>query len=367
MLKGPLAIQGYDWWWHSFTGRREDNGQERSFFIDYFTCNPAFGTTVPILGQLPENKRQKIAPSYLMVKAGCWGQEHMQLNRFFGWKDVSINENAPFSLRADDCFVSDEVLQGSVKLTQDEVNNHPEYMSDSGTMEWNLKAYKKIAYNVGFGAGKAFRDADAFEMYWHVEGMKTEYEGTVIVNGVKYIVERDNSYGYSDKNWGSDFTSPWIWLSSNDLVSNLSGKRLCNSVFDIGGGRPVAFGMALNRKLLGEFNYEGKSYEFNFSKFWTGSKTEFDCYESEDKIVWHVKQQTRKALLDTQIECPKSEMLLINYEAPDGSKKHNRLWNGGNGSGILKLYRKSGKKLLLIDEVKACHTGCEYGEYSADN
>ena len=52
-------------------------------------------------------------------------------------------------------------------------------------------------------------------------------------------------------------------------------------------------------------------------------------------------------------------MLLINYESPDGKKRHNRLWNGGNGVGTIYLYK--GKK--LIDEIWAENIGCEYGEY----
>ena len=36
--------------------------------------------------------------------------------------------------------------------------------------------------------------------------------------------------------WGKDFTSPWVWLSSSNLTSELTGKKLTNSVFDIGGG-----------------------------------------------------------------------------------------------------------------------------------
>ena len=55
-------------------------------------------------------------------------------------------------------------------------------------------------------------------------------------------------------------------------------------------------------------------------------------------------------------------MLLVNYEAPDGSKKHNRLWNGGNGYGVVKLYERKHEGLELIDEIEATHVGCEYGE-----
>ncbi|MPM93943.1 hypothetical protein SDC9_141085 [bioreactor metagenome] len=56
-------------------------------------------------------------------------------------------------------------------------------------------------------------------------------------------------------------------------------------------------------------------------------------------------------------------MLLINYEAPNGKKLHNRLWNGGNGTGVIKLYQKKGGKMTLLDEIEAKNIGCEYGEY----
>ena len=61
----------------------------------------------------------------------------------------------------------------------------------------------------------------------------------------------------------------------------------------------------------------------------------------------------------TDVTCLKDEMLLINYEAPNGTKRHNRLWNGGNGTGTVELYR-DGK---LIDRMHVEHIGCEYGEY----
>lgn len=95
-------------------------------------------------------------------------------------------------------------------------------------------------------------------MFWHAEGMKTAFFGEIVWNGEKYIVDKENSYGYADKNWGKSFTSPWVWLSSNNLVSNISKKKLEDSVFDIGGGRPKVGPIALKRKMLSAFWYEGK-------------------------------------------------------------------------------------------------------------
>ncbi len=54
----------------------------------------------------------------------------------------------------------------------------------------------------------------------------------------------------------------------------------------------------------------------------------------------------------------------MNYESPDGEKRHNRFWNGGNGTGRILLYRKIGEdRLRLIDDINVTHLGCEYGVY----
>ncbi len=363
MLTGPFKNKGYDWWWHSFTAINEQTGEEKPFFIEFFTCNPGKGGKEPVFGQLPENKKKGIRPSYLMVKVGCWGTEHVQLHRFFGWDAVKLQGKAPFSVEAEDCFVSDTKLRGSVKLSEQEVAEHPEYMCDAGEITWNLTIDKQVAFNVGYGASKLFRTIKAFEMYWHAEGMKTLYSGAITFNGQQYRVTPECSYGYADKNWGRGFTSPWVWLSSCNLTSRVTGKKLENSVFDIGGGKPKIYFLPLNRKLLGAFWHEGKEYEFNFSKFWTMPKTEFNCFETDTEIVWHVKQQNRKAVMITDITCKKEEMLHVNYEAPDGSKRHNRLWNGGNGTGRVQLFEKKGKELILIDDMDVTNIGCEYGEY----
>lgn len=360
MLTGGQARCGYDWWWHSFTGHHAVTGEEKAFFIEFFLCNPESGTEKPVLGQLPENQVLKKKPSYLMVKAGAWGEDAGQLHRFFGWKKVEMSWGIPFSVKGEDCYVDENRTYGHVCVSEEEAAK-PEYMCQSGEMSWDLQIDKQVAFNVGYGAGKLFRQLQAFEMFWHAEGMKTAYEGQVIWNGETYIVNRENSYGYADKNWGKDFTSPWVWLSSNNLTSKITGEKLENSVFDIGGGRPKVGPVALKRKLLSAFWYEGKAFEFNFSKFWTFTRTSFDCKETDTEIIWHVEQKTWRNKMVTDITCAKKDMLLVNYEAPSGKKLHNRLWNGGNGKGTVKLYR-DGK---LLDEITAENVGCEYGEYDS--
>ena len=363
MLHGPLAHHGYDWWWHSFTAQDAETGEDKPFFIEFFICNPALAEDQPTLGQLPENRRAGRRPSYLMVKAGTWGREHFQLHRFFSLRKVRIHGDAPYEVVAEDCYASETALKGSIRILPEEAAAHPEWMCDAGELSWDLKLDKQITFNVGYGASKPLRDMEAFAMYWHAEGMKTAVSGSVTCGGRKYIVTPEKSFGYADKNWGRDFTSPWVWLASSCLKSKREGRMLTNSAFDIGGGRPKIYFVPLDRRLLGVFYYEGKEYDFNFSHVWLNVKTEFSFEEQEELVHWHVRQENRNAVMDTEVFCRKEDMLLVNYEAPDGSKKHNRLWNGGNGWGTVRLYDKVGEELQLVDEIEATHIGCEYGEY----
>ena len=357
MLNGKFAKKGYDWWWHSFTATDSETGEEKPFYIEFFVCNPKLAKDEPQFGF---NGKQK--PSYLMVNVGTWGNPKMQLHRFFSLKKVSINKKAPYSISVDDCYLDENKTYGIVNVSKEESINHPEYLSDYGTIKWNLKIEKIISYNVGYGASSLFRKLKAFEMFWHAEGMKSYFEGEIYLNGKKYIVTKEKSYGYSDKNWGSNFTSPWVWLSSNNIIDNKTGKKLNNTVFDIGGGRPKIYFVALNRKLLSAFYVEGKEYEFNFSKFWTHTKTKFSSNETDEYIIWHVTQKNKHNIVEVEVRCKKIDMLLINYESPDGYKRHNKLWNGGNGVGNIKIYKKKNKELL--HDLTALNIGCEYGEYN---
>ena len=364
MLTGKFRKQGYDWWWHSFTAYNEKTGQERPFFIEYFVCNPGLAEDEPVFGQLPANKEAGKRPSYLMVKAGTWLEDGAHLHRFFPWKDVDMKWGVPFSVSADDCFCNTTEMRGSVSVSKEDAEAHPEWLCvGHGDFQWDIKIEKNITYNVGYGAGGLFRKLKAFEMFWHAEGIKTYYDGYITYNGEKYIVSRDTCNGYADKNWGKDFTTPWVWLSSNDLVSKRTGKRLENSAVEIGGGKPKCGPIVLSGKLLGCMYYEGQEFEFNFSKFWTGSKTKYECGENETQIGWHVDQKTRKGRLVSNFRCEKKEMLQVKYEAPNGTMLHNRLWNGGTGYGTITLYDKKGN---VIDEIEVKRMGCEYGVYDGN-
>lgn len=363
MLKGALSKKGYDWWWHNFTAYNRETGEAKAFFIEYFVCNPALGGDKAILGQLLENQVKHIKPSYAMVKVGAWGKNPKQIHNFYPITEFSC-EKDNLNLKMGQCTLSETHMKGTCTVTTEEVSSHPEFMSDAGDMSWDIKINKKVAFNVGYGASKFFRTMNAFEMFWHAEGIKTEYAGEIVLDGVAYDVIPEKSFGYADKNWGSDFTSPWLWISSCNMKSLITNKILSNSVVEIGGGRPKVFGLALDHKLLIGMYYEGKMYEYNFSKFWTGAKVIFEFKEGEKYHKWTVNASNKDSIMELTLQCDRDEMLLVNYESPSGEKKHNRLWNGGTGFGEIKLYQKQGKDKVLIDHIEIKNAGCEYGEYS---
>ncbi len=363
MLTGSLARHGYDWWWHSLVGRQAETGELRPFFIEYFVINPALGGAEPILGQLPVNREAGRKPSYAMLKAGCWGKgTAMQLHNFYGVNDFSAAPDH-MEVQIGPHTASDRRLRGAVSLSASEAQAHPEFMSDAGTMSWDLSAEKLLSYSVGPGASYPLRRANAFQMFWHVQGMLTRYQGSIVCNGETFTVTPEESAGYQDKNWGSDYTNPWVWLNCNRFTSRTTGERLALTSLDVGGAQPVLFGRSLPRRLLVIFYHEGERYEFNFSKLHTHPRQHFDCRIGDQEIRWIISAQTLTSRIEIDFVCARETMIRVNYENPAGERNHLHLWNGGYAQGTVKLYRRAYRSETLIDVFEGELGGCEYGEY----
>ncbi len=360
-LTKSSAKNSYDWWWHSFVGRHSETGELKPFFIEYYVVNPGLWNGEIVYGQSTESKLKKAKPCYALIKAGTWGEGKVQLHNFYRISDFQASRTK-LDCKIGHNILTEKELSGKVTISQHESESYPEWMSDAGSMSWNLSINKKVTFDVGYGSSGLFNILNAFHMYWHVQGMKCQLTGEVIFNGEKYEVEPNSSFGYQDKNWGRDYTNPWIWLNCNNFRSKLKNKKVDASL-DLGGGCPKVFGIALDRRILTAFYYEGHFIEFNFSKFWKMSKQEFNSHEDEKYIYWDVASENKNYAIDVKFKCEKEKMLHVNYENPKGEKNHNKLWNGGHAEGTLKFYRKEGNKRVLIDELEGSLGGCEYGEY----
>ena len=212
MLRGSLAKRGYMRWWHSFLGVQADTGETRTFFIEFFIINPALGGDRPILGRHPYYRKRGMKPSYVMVKVGVFpdtnGLGGKQLHAFYPISSLKAADH-PFVMQVEDCFYSEEKLSGFVEVLPEEAHCRC-FMSDAGYMEWDLEVHKAVACHTGFLANPLFRLLNALDSYWHGEGIRSFFKGTVILDGVKYEVTPDTSCGYADTHWGRSFNKPWM-------------------------------------------------------------------------------------------------------------------------------------------------------------
>ncbi len=349
MLTGKLARQGYDRWWHSFTAV-DENGFEKPFFIEFFACNPALSNDEAVIGRLPKNIGSGRRPSYLMVSVGCWGDDGALLRRFVPWKDVEAHDGVPYSIAGAGCFCDETSTHGHVSVSEEDAEAHPEWMCDAGDMKWDLRIDKRITYNAGHGTGGLFHAAKPTETSWHAEGMKTVYSGTITYNGREYRASHESCYGYADKSWGSGLSCPWIRLISCDLVSKNAGKRLSNSCLAMIGEKS-----GTDWNVLGGMFYEGECLEFSSSKHRSGEGTTLEFKAGGSRTSWRVSHAGREERFVADVECLGKDVMRTGYESPDG-KAADVVWIGGNGSGMLRLYRGN----ELVDEILIGHVICEY-------
>ena len=226
LLRGSLTRKGYMRWFHSFTGVQAESGESRTFFIDYFIINPSLGSDQPILGQHPYYKKRGMRPSYVMIKAGVFpgsdGESGRQIHAFYPISSMKVT-GAPMVMQIEDCFYSENHISGFVEVSPAEAR-HRSFMSDAGWMEWDVEVHKAVACNTGILSGAFFRAVNGLENFWHGEGIRSFFRGTVTLDGIAYQVTPDTCYGYADKHWGRSFVSPLFQFASGRLCSTRTGR-----------------------------------------------------------------------------------------------------------------------------------------------
>lgn len=374
MLRGPLKKRGYMRWWHSFTGVSKDSGETRTFFIEYFIINPALGSDRPILGQHPYYKKRGMKPSYVMIKAGVYpkasgtvpssaetfdiSHEGRQLHAFYPISSLKVALN-PLYMQIEDCLFSENKISGSIEVTREEAV-HRFFMTDAGCIEWDLEVHKSLACHTGFFAGPLFSAINALDTFWHGEGIRTAYRGTVTLDGTVYEVSPDTCYGYADKHWGRKFNQPWLQLASCRLTSKRTGKPLKYSALAVDGCCPRILCFPLKPRLSLQLTYTGEDFTFLLAKPGRFSRSRWSVKESEKRFIWHIKAQNKRAFVKISMACKKVDMLPLLYESPDGTLSKIPLYSGGNGIGTIELYRIVPQGRQWIDTLTIENAFCEY-------
>lgn len=362
MLRGSLSRKGYMRWFHSFTGVQAETGETRTFFIDYFIINPGLGGEQPILGQHPYYKKRGMRPSYVMIKAGAFpdenGENGRQIHAFYPVSSLKVAGN-PMVMQIEDCFYSENRITGFVEMSPAEAR-HRSFMSDAGWMEWDVEVHKAVACNTGVLSGAFFRAVNGLENFWHGEGIRSFFRGTVTLDGVTYQVSPDTSYGYADKHWGRSFVRPLFQFASCRLSSTRTGRELKHSVLAVNGCCPRFLFFPLRRRLMIQLTYMGEDYEFGFVKPFLFSRQKWEVKETNKRFIWHITARNRTSVIKISCSCTKEHMMRLRYETPEGHRLKSPLWASGCGTGTIQLYRREKGERQLIDTLKLENAVCRW-------
>lgn len=363
MLRGRLGKRGFDCWRHSFTGYNKITGEEKVFFVEYFIMNPQLFPSKVVFGQRSDNLLYGIRPSYVLINAGVWGENGKQLHNFYP-ADELVVKHGKLNLQVGSCILSESEISGSVSVENEESLRYPECMSDAGAMTWNLSVNKKIAFAQSVSFPLFSRLFRRFVTYWHSQGAKTYYSGTVSLDGVVYSVDTEKSFGIADKNWGSDFPKPSLRLQGSDVSSMINGKTLNKSCFAVVSGGKKRGEKSAKQKLQVWIKTDTAEYAFNSLSLTKKAVTSYSFFNEAEEVHWVISARSGQYLADISVFCDKTEMLNLNYESPNGKKVYDTLLSGGNGYGEIKIFKKSrDKSLELIEHLSVAHVACCYGEY----
>lgn len=340
-MTGNLGNWGYVRWCHSFTGIGRESGRKRRFFVEYCILNPGIGREEPIMG----DKRRHQRPSYMLVRAGFYGKDGVCLNKYYGIGEVDAPARF-LKITAGECFLSEDNIWGRIR------SGH--------SMMWSLRVNRRVSFHVAYSRNCFVREINPQDMYWSADGMRTEYEGIVVLDGESYDVKRKGCHGYADKKWGRDYTCPWFWLYGNEMESIKYGKPLSRSAFAIGGGNPVVLGIPMRSKVYANIFYEGKNYVVDETSPWTLPRMRYACGVKGGRAFWHVKAENLAVAMEIKIHCGKDELQEVRYQTPDGKWNRNRMLGGGTGRGEILLYRRSGMRYRLVDKIVVRDAGCEF-------
>lgn len=325
-------------WFHSFCGISPVTGKQRVFFVEYLIMNPSLGGDQPILGQLPSNRRQGIRPSYLRMKAGTFASDSdssVELHSYYPLTELKVAFH-PFLIKFGENFYSEQHIHGKVRVSHQDARRKS-HMTDEGVMTWDLKVHKSIACHTGKFSDPVHSAMSAADAFWHAEGIKTQYSGTVTLDGELYEVTPSESCGYADKHWGSRFPSPWLQLSSCCLLSERTGRQLKHSAFAADGCSSRFLWFHPRRRLMVQLTYEGEDFEFNFSPF--GKNCKWNVKRTNKRFIWQIVAADKDAVIKVTVSHFLQNMSKLRYEDPNGDLSCDP-YAGSCGCGKILLYRR---------------------------
>lgn len=375
-IKKCFKRNGFNILRYIFNATERISGQESTFFIELATVNPYINPHEVVLGFKPRvnispedlhnmlagsvaaknlQSEELVLPSYMAVRVGVLGGVvPKSLCDYESVKNVSMSQRS-FDVRTECCHFTDDTLEGQIVCSKNSINEHPEFLCDSGTMQWNLRYKKDLAFSHGF--------KDKMNV-WSCPGARTTFAGTVVFDGKEYVVSAKKSFGYIEHIWQKTGLADWFHISSSNLTSIFTGKLMQNSVFAVHG--------EYNKRLSVLTFFEGRYNEFAADSSKRSYKTIYECTQTpngedeKEQLHWSVSVNSKTYVLDIDVFCLSNQMYVRSLELPEGKRQLIKLLCGIAGSGEIRLYKKIHKSLELIEQAHIATALCEFGKIESD-
>lgn len=369
-LNGAQKKSGICTWRFVFSGIEKVTGQERRFFIELCTINPSLSPNEMLLGYKPRvnitaddlqnvlsgtlsaqkiRSESFVVPSYIVVRAGVLGPGAKQVCDYSAARDVSISTKE-FHVETSHAVFTEDKLTGRMDCSPGDIQEHPEYLCDSGIISWELRYEIRKDFTEGYNGKNCI---------WNAIGGRTVFAGIFSLDGKEYEVIPKKSQGYIDHFIGKDVVYPWIHLSSCNLTSVISGKTLTESTFAVQG--------IFDNRVSAVVDLEGRIVVFEadkgkraFESFW--DFTQMPEGEGGEKLHWTISLHNKTHVVDIDVFCPAGQMYVRSIEVPEGKRKVLKMLSGGTGSGEIRLYKRIRKNLELIEQAHIAGCVCEYGQ-----
>lgn len=347
-LKKIVKHNGFDRWRCVFTGFHTVTGEKTFFFIELYAAvskvpagikngnlsDNAVSSSYAVQDLLLSDQPAAVPSQPVVVlKAGIFGNSESIVEMQVPVSDITISKKN-ININGSVFFLDEQEFRGSVQQ-----------------IRWNFSVRRQSVFVPGkIGAG----------MYWAASGVEALFSGEIHVKDDVYLVSPGTSSGYIDRIWGKAYPYPFFHLSCSHLSSLISRTFLKNSCIAVQGMYTGSFAVF--------FTSPGNTQPCNFSLPRIKKNPHFSCIATDNILHWAVSFEYHKFLLDLDVYSETNGMFVKTYNSLSNPDEQFEILCGAGGTGELRLYKRKGKNIELLEHASLEDVCCEYGGVSpSDN
>lgn len=317
--------------------KNKKTGQNSFFCIEFFSINPFLNTAALQFASITERKKRAVKASFVFLRLGFIEQNETFAHVFFSGKELQFDRKHKL-LKIGSCVFSRDYLAGTIT-------------TQSQDTEWKINILSKDTHAYGLSLPVVLQKDKKKSQYANL-CFFSNFSGTVRIGTEKYEVVEKKQLSFFDHSWGQLFVKPMFFLSSQNFISLISGKKLENSYFI-----STSFFNYKNKKYKHYFSLTCESQKFNFPS--KNMKVLF--YQKKELTQWSISAENKHYLMDIDIYSYHNQMSKIGYSFESMQRLQNEhLFNlGQRGYGELRIYKKNKKKLETLEHVRVEHCLCE--------